>query len=340
MSWLRFFLSLLLVSNAVQAQQFLNFTEIDPSECAAPAAYSACYGDVVVSTAKCVNEFSDNPTAQKGCGCTDGEGKINCFAQACWNRVYGCEYQRQVDYYRAECELRSPDIPFWPAPDNAPGGCSCNTGVIIETIYVAEVDFYSCIQGDDGSLTHLYECVCCGIAVGASALFDICPATNPEDIGLSVILNDFNQTVPWPSCGAYLDGIDCVSGFGYVAPLTTGSIYGPSNTPVPGTQTLFDEPGEVTAPPSGSVFTWYGYESSYYYAVTALAPEQVVLTTAAGGAKTTQAGATITGTGVGATSTTPGSGSGTTKGSAAQSLRPSIVVSFATFVLLGVSLSL
>jgi hypothetical protein len=146
--------------------------------------------------------------------------------------------------------------------------------------------------------------------------------------------------VPWPSCGAYLDGIDCVSGFGYVAPLTTGSIYGPSNTPVPGTQTLFDEPGEVTAPPSGSVFTWYGYESSYYYAVTALAPEQVVLTTAAGGAKTTQAGATITGTGVGATSTTPGSGSGTTKGSAAQSLRPSIVVSFATFVLLGVSLSL
>ena len=87
MSWLRFFLSLLLVSNAVQAQQFLNFTEIGPSECAAPAAYSACYGDVVVSTAKCVNEFSDNPTAQKGCGCTDGEGKINCFAQACWNRV-------------------------------------------------------------------------------------------------------------------------------------------------------------------------------------------------------------------------------------------------------------
>jgi hypothetical protein len=42
---------------------------------------------VIESTAKCMNETADNPTAQKGCGCVDGEGKINCFAEACWNRV-------------------------------------------------------------------------------------------------------------------------------------------------------------------------------------------------------------------------------------------------------------
>jgi hypothetical protein len=38
-----------------------------------------------------MNEMSNNPTAQKGCGCVDGEEKINCFAEACWNRVGGVE---------------------------------------------------------------------------------------------------------------------------------------------------------------------------------------------------------------------------------------------------------
>jgi len=72
---------------AVLAQQFINFTAIDPNQCVAPSAYLSCYEGVVESTAKCINETEGNPTAQKGCGCVDGEEKINCFAEACWNRV-------------------------------------------------------------------------------------------------------------------------------------------------------------------------------------------------------------------------------------------------------------
>jgi hypothetical protein len=72
---------------AVLAQQFINFTAIDPNQCAAPSAYLSCYEGVVQNTAKCMNETEGNPTAQKGCGCVGGEEKINCFAGACWNRV-------------------------------------------------------------------------------------------------------------------------------------------------------------------------------------------------------------------------------------------------------------
>jgi hypothetical protein len=73
--------------NVVLAQQFINFTAIDPNQCVAPSAYLSCYKGVVENTAKCMNETEGNPTAQKGCGCVDGEEKINCFAGACWNRV-------------------------------------------------------------------------------------------------------------------------------------------------------------------------------------------------------------------------------------------------------------
>lgn len=69
------------------AQQFINFTAIDPTECVAPSAYLSCYEGVVENTAKCMNETSGNPTAQKGCRCIDGKEKINCFAEACWNRI-------------------------------------------------------------------------------------------------------------------------------------------------------------------------------------------------------------------------------------------------------------
>jgi hypothetical protein len=76
-----------LLFGEVLAQQFINFTAIDPTQCVAPSAYLSCYEGVVENMAKCVNETEGDPTAQKGCGCVDGEEKINCFAGACWNRV-------------------------------------------------------------------------------------------------------------------------------------------------------------------------------------------------------------------------------------------------------------
>jgi hypothetical protein len=64
-----------------------NYTTIDPSQCVAPNDYLTCYNAAVANTANCVATTSNNPTAQQGCACVDGEQKINCFASACWNRV-------------------------------------------------------------------------------------------------------------------------------------------------------------------------------------------------------------------------------------------------------------
>lgn len=82
-SFLFLVLILMFMVESGEAQQFINFTAIDPNECVAPSAYLSCYEGVVENTAKCMNETSGNPTAQKGCGCVDGEEKINCFAEAC-----------------------------------------------------------------------------------------------------------------------------------------------------------------------------------------------------------------------------------------------------------------
>jgi hypothetical protein len=154
--------------------------------------------------------------------------------------------------------------------------------------------------------------------------FDICPATNPTLLGLNVVLSlgtKYQYDLPWPSCGPYLQNVDCVADLGFVAPLTTGTVFNPTNTPAAGTQTLFDEPGTVTSPPSGSVFTWFAYESSYSYVVTAMEAETTVATGGVG-VSATEGGVTNTGA-AGAASTSSGSGSsgGTTKSSAAQSLR-------------------
>jgi hypothetical protein len=135
--------------------------------------------------------------------------------------------------------------------------------------------------------------------------------------------------------------VDCIADLGFVAPLTTGTVYNPSNTPAAGTQTLFDEPGTVTAPPSGSVFTWYAYQSSYSYVVTAEEAERSAVTTEGVGATATQVGVTTTGTG-GATSTGSGTGSSgsTSKSSTARNLRPAVAVILGSVVVFGVSFSL
>jgi hypothetical protein len=125
-----------------------------------------------------------------------------------------------------------------------------------------------------------------------------------------------------------------------VAPLTTGTVFGPTNTPAAGTQTLFDEPGAATSPPSGNVFTWFAYQSSYSYVVTALEAEKPVATGEVG---VTATGGGVTNTGsAGATSTNSGSGSsgGTTKSSAGNSLQLRFSVRLALVMMLGFSICL
>jgi hypothetical protein len=176
-----------------------------------------------------------------------------------------------------------------------------------------------------------------------AGFFDICPATDPTLLGLNVVLSlgtKGQYDLPWPSCGSYLQNVDCVADLGFVAPLTTGTVFNPTNTPAAGAQTLFDEPGTVTGPPSGSVFTWFAYQSSYSYVVTAMEAEKPVAT---GGVGVTTTGGRVTNNeSAGAASTSSGSGSSgsTTKSSTGNSLQLRFSVRLALIMVVGFSICL
>jgi hypothetical protein len=65
-----------LLFRIVLAQQFINFTAIDPNQCVAPSAYLSCYEGVVENTAKCMNETEGDPTAQRGVGVWMGKRRL------------------------------------------------------------------------------------------------------------------------------------------------------------------------------------------------------------------------------------------------------------------------
>ena len=110
--------------------------------------------------------------------------------------------------------------------------------------------------------------------------------------------------------------MDCVNDLGYSAPLGTGTLYNPSNTPPPGTQTVYDIAGEMTTPASGPTFTWSAAVSEW--TVVALSPVEAIVSTTAGSSSPTGVsgnGDTSTSGVSSGTATTTGSGSGTSGGS-------------------------
>lgn len=85
-------------------------------------------------------------------------------------QAYSCEYQYLVSAYKLQRTVDE-QIPFYPAPDNAPGGCSCNLGEVETnaTASVAKVQstchqYVTSIGTDD-----LLTCQCCAWSASVSA---------------------------------------------------------------------------------------------------------------------------------------------------------------------------
>jgi hypothetical protein len=53
------------------------------------------------------------------------------------SQVYGCEYQATAILISPLIQSSGGAIPFYPAPDNAPGVCSCNVGKLFENFTAA-----------------------------------------------------------------------------------------------------------------------------------------------------------------------------------------------------------
>ena len=182
--------------------------------------------------------------------------------------------------------------------------------------------------------------------------FDVCPSTDPTLIGLNVVIDfGIKASMPWTNCGSYLENIDCLGGLGYEAPLSTGEVYNPTNTPSAGTQTLSDISGQMTTPASGATFTWFGYASSHTYPVIALSADTTAATTLGVESSTTTGGiGTKATTGVTAVSGITDAGSGsptsnptspaTTSKSSGQILQFSNLLLAGSSVVLGIPLFL
>jgi hypothetical protein len=124
--------------------------------------------------------------------------------------------------------------------------------------------------------------------------------------------------------------VDCVGSLGFTAPLSTGEVFNPTNTPAAGTETLSNIAGEMTTPASGAIFTWTA-RAAASYVVTAISAEGIVAGTSGKGA------ATATGGGSGSTSTATITGAGK---SAAMVLQPRIPALVGSAMALGFCLFL
>jgi len=270
---------------------------IDASTCVDPGGYTACFDQVVTLSATCVKDAADAVQVM-GCGCFGYSSQIACAASHCWNRVYGCEYQFLVANYFSLCNVASPPIPYWPAPENAPGGCSCALGLYTQALLNAYETSSECGLAVNNTIK---ECGCCAKSVEVSAIFDICPDSDPTLLGVNQLTNGSSI---WSSCGPSLNSVDCVADLGFEAPLGTGTLYNPTNLPTWGTKTISDLPGGITSPLSGATFTWSNSDAGISTVITAVSVAQgVTLTAGAGTTRTTVSRATG-----GATGTTAASG--------------------------------
>ncbi|KAE8155139.1 hypothetical protein BDV25DRAFT_38002 [Aspergillus avenaceus] len=219
----------------------------------------ACGGSVTCIQNKCPNLGVD---CMKACDCAKTVEYIDCIATSCWNQAYSCEYQATINDLVGTCVNMDLDsIPFWPPPDDATTGCSCNMGKILYTQTIDTKNLDNCYDkvtelnraGDyDRAEAYGRQCLCCGQSSAMSTYWDVCPKTDPSTLGADIaqVLLGHND---WDACGPRLSNSDCVADYGFS---NVTNFYSPGKFPVNGTETLSNTGSPITAPISGPTFTW------------------------------------------------------------------------------------
>ncbi|KAI9372219.1 hypothetical protein BJX61DRAFT_508189 [Aspergillus egyptiacus] len=236
--------------------------DFDSESCAAPDEFISCYEDADAWYEECTERTCNARDYEclKDCRCgLEGE-HTRCAATFCWNMAYSCEYQLQTyTAVNSACYDAGPlSIPFWPPPDNADGGCSCNIGELgtamergSQTMQqcIADADLFTNIPAELEPDTH--ACICCGISSTLSVIPEICPGLDPDVVfggDIEELLSEGAAGIAWTQCGEFLEKYDCVADFGYPSNIET--YYGPGALPS-GTET-FGNVGTLTTPPSAT----------------------------------------------------------------------------------------
>ncbi|KAJ5166275.1 uncharacterized protein N7482_005056 [Penicillium canariense] len=267
------------------------------------SCYDSCDGDTSCMGTHCPNLGIDCINA---CGCVRATDQIDCAASSCWNQVYSCEYQQTAEDVIKLCiNFDADQIPYWPPPDDAIGGCSCNIAKADRKELLISAQLTECTNNmtnlDQLSTTDeitVYEqaCMCCAQSAIVSAIWGTCPNTKPSLIGADDWYSMFLGPNHWDECEEYLAAYDCDRDLGYAAESAgdTHTFYKPNNIPKNGTESLFNTGSALTSPVSGATFTWT--EGTLLHGITAAPTSHMASATG-----THDQGTTATETGASAT---------------------------------------
>ncbi|KAL1961616.1 hypothetical protein VTN77DRAFT_1391 [Rasamsonia byssochlamydoides] len=232
-----------------------NATTISSTGCVDPSAFDKCISAAASKEGTCIDEAGGNDGVVIACGWQKDVDEMLCYMESCWNKVYSCEYQYLVASYLVQ-RTSSETIPFFPAPDNAPGGCSCNLGKVLVNATNSIEQASSCAQYTLASQTDLLTCQCCAWSAGVSAFYGICPDTDPTGLGVSALDNEAMQFEQISGSCSNLTSSVCLGEFG-IGSADNGKYLDPDNLPAPGTQALSTTAGQssLTTPPGGATMT-------------------------------------------------------------------------------------
>ncbi|KAF9252506.1 hypothetical protein DTO027I6_2959 [Penicillium roqueforti] len=228
-----------------------------------PACYKACNGDSSCMASQCPNLGIDCINV---CECIKNANEIDCMAESCWNQVYSCEYQKTGENLVNFCpKVDLEQIPFWPFPGNATGGCSCNFAKI--DLKATQINNHLTTCGnDEKALEQLTAdelsdygraCICCSYSAIVSTIWDECPNTDPAVLGADYWLGQLKDGEDGEACSTYMEKFPCKKlGFGDEVAGGTDTFYTPDNLPKNGTEKLYNTGGVVSSPVSGATFTW------------------------------------------------------------------------------------
>ncbi|KAF3398880.1 hypothetical protein DPV78_006223 [Talaromyces pinophilus] len=151
----------------------------------------------------------------------------------------------------------SVEIPYYPAPDNAPSGCSCNRGEVFNNVTTSVTGAgSSCSKYVDGISNAIFTCQCCGWSAAVSAFYGICPGTSPDEIGILAFDSQAAGFEKMSGSCAELTADTCAQYGFYFA--DNGTSLDPTALPPAGTNPLLTTagPSSLTSPPAGETMTW------------------------------------------------------------------------------------
>lgn len=232
---------------------------------------------------------TDFGTCWEGCACELYTQQLNCALEHCWNRVYGCEYQKTAFNHLTICDAADPPsasasasaaassststtltsqqindvyseagIPYFPAPADAPGACSCNLASAFEAMTLVFMGLDNC-AGNSSDPDPSQTCGCCAYSGGYSAFYQVCPDTSAQDVGIDWFFDYTTDNFTSSQCGSSPIG-SCVSDHGFYALPDNSTSYSAysaiTSASAKATGTLSDLQGQVTSPASGYTVTW------------------------------------------------------------------------------------